>query len=80
MISIEAIKIDIEAIDAEANDIVGIARCIMDNPFSSTSELQVHSIFTSFVKFGIYLQKSKEDRLVYSFLVKIEYYYECQMF
>ena len=59
---------------------MGIARCIMGNPFSSTSELQVHSVFTCFVKFGIYLQKSTEDRLIYSFLVKIEYYYECQMF
>ena len=56
--------IDVEAIDAEPNGIVGIARCIMGNPFSSTSELQVHSVFTSFVKFGIYLKKSKEDRLV----------------
>ena len=48
--------------------------------FSSTSDLQVHIVFTSFVKFGIYWQKNKEDRLVYSFLVKIEHYYECQMF
>ena len=52
----------------------------MGNPFSSTSELQVHSVFTSFVKLGIYLQKNKKDRLVYSFLVKIEHYHECQMF
>ena len=42
--------------------IVGIARCIMGNPFSSTSELQVHSVCTSFVKFEIYWQKNKEDR------------------
>ena len=32
------------------------------------------------MKFGIYWQKSKEDRFVYSFLVKIEQYYECQLF
>ena len=72
--------INVEAIDTEANGIVGIARCIMGNPFSSTGELQVHSVLMSFVKFGIYLQKSKEDRLVYSFLVKIEHYHECQSY
>ena len=72
--------IDIEAINAETNGIVGIARCIMGNPFSSTSDLQVCSVFTSFMKFGIYLQKNREDRLLYSFLVKIEHYYECYMF
>ena len=39
-----------------------------------------YSVFTSCVKFVIYLQKSKEDRLVYNSLVKIEHYYECEMF
>ena len=62
------------------NSIVGIARCIMGNPFSTNSYFQVHSVFTSFVKFGKYWQKSKGDRLVYTFLVKMIHYYECQMF
>ena len=46
----------------------------MGNPFSTTSELQTHSVFTSFVKYGIYWQKRKEERLVYRFLVIIEHY------
>ena len=51
------------------NCIMGIVRCIMGNAFSSTTDLQVPSVCTSFVKLGIYWEKNKEDRLVYSFLV-----------
>ena len=53
------------------NCIMGIVRCIMGNAFCSTTDLQVPSVCTSFVKFGIYWEKNKEDRLVYSFLVKL---------
>ena len=51
---------------------MGIARCIMGNPFSSTSDLRYTVVFTSFVKFEIYLQKSREDRLIYSFFSENE--------
>ena len=61
------------------NCIMGIVRCIMGNPFCSTTDLQVPSVCTSFVEVGIYWEKNKEDRLVYSFLVKLEHYCECLM-
>ena len=61
------------------NCIMGIVRCIMGNAFCSTTDLQVPSVCTSFVKFVIYWEKNKKDRLVYSFLVKLEHYCECLM-
>ena len=61
------------------NCIMSIVRCIMGNAFCSTTDLQVPSVCTSFVKCGIYWEKNKEDRLVYSFLVKLDHYCECLM-
>ena len=53
------------------NCIMGIVRCIMGNAFCSTTDLQVPSVCTSFVKFGIYWEKNKEDRLVHNHEISV---------
>ena len=50
---------------------MGIVRCIMCNAFCSTTDLQVPSVCTSFVKFGIYWEKNKEDRLVHNHEISV---------
>ena len=50
---------------------MGIVRCIMGNAFCSTTDLQVPSVCTSFVKFGIYWEKNKEDRLVHNHEISV---------
>ena len=50
---------------------MGIVRCIMGDTFCSTTDLQVPSVCTSFVKFGIYWEKNKEDRLVHNHEISV---------
>ena len=50
---------------------MGIVRCIIGNAFCSTTDLQVPSVCTSFVKFGIYWEKNKEDRLVHNHEISV---------
>ena len=50
---------------------MGIVKCIMGNAFCSTTNLQVPSVCTSFVKFGIYWEKNKEDRLVHNYEISV---------
>ena len=50
---------------------MGIVRCIMGNAFCSTTDLQVPSVCTSFVKFGIYWEKNKEDSLVHNHEISV---------
>ena len=58
------------------NCIVGISWCIMGNPFSSLR----YTVFAlPLWNLGFFCQKIKEDRLVYSFLMKTEHYFTCQM-
>ena len=87
MIAVEAITVEtitVEMITVEAillrqmllrastqNCIMGIVRCIMGNAFCSTTDLQVPSVCTSFVKFGIYWEKNKEDRLVHNHEISV---------
>ena len=85
MITVEAITVEMIAVEAIAvvllremvlrgstqNCIMGIVRCIMGNAFCSTTDLQVPSICTSFVKFGIYWEKNKEDRLAHNHEISV---------
>ena len=66
-IAVEVIVVGTNAVRGSTQKcIMGIVRCIMGNAFCSTTDLQVPSVCTSFVKFGIYWEKNKEDRLVHN--------------